>query len=167
MIKMNCFHLTPGSLGQAVITDLHCLAIVDVNPSHFSYDEVSCLGLNIVYFVLVLVVKINFDLIDLVVARVVGVEVAVASSLLNVPGGVVLVRGGGVPRAVVFVVGSRVVNVGLGHVANRVVKVRSRVGLQVLTVRVWSCCGCCTCCGCGCWCGCSLCGQIIVVAVGC
>ena len=134
---MNCFHLTPGPLGQAVITDLNCLAIVDVNPSNFSYDEVSCLGLNIVYFVLVLVVKINFDLIDLVVAWVVGVKVAVA--VLQVPGGVVMVRRSNVTSAVMFIVGSFVVNVGLGHVANRVVKIRSGVGLQVLTVRVGSC----------------------------
>ena len=141
MIKMNCFHLTPGSLGQAIITDLHCLAIVDVNPSHFSYDEVSCLGLNIVYFVLVLVVKINFDLIDLVVAWVVGVKVAV-SVLVQVPGGVVVVGGSRVPGAVVLVVGSVVVNVGRGLVANRVVMVGPGVGLQVLTVRVG---------GGGCW----------------
>ena len=133
MIKMNCSHLTPGSLGQAVITDLNCLAIVDVNPSDFSYDEVSCLGLNIVYFVLVLVVKINFDLIDLVVAWVVGVKVAVA--VLQVPGGVVMVRRSNVTSAVMFIVGSFVVNVGLGHVANRVMEVRSRVGLQIFTVR--------------------------------
>ena len=146
MIKMNCFHLTPGSLGQAVITDLHCLAIVDVNPSHFSYDEVSCLGLNIVYFVLVLVVKINFDLVDLVVAWVVAVMVAVA--VLQVPRGVVLVRRSHVT--------SVVVNVGRSLVTNRVMMVRSRVGLQILTVRVW---GCSSCGGCA--------GQIVVVAVGC
>ena len=135
MIKMNCFHLTPGSLGQAIITDLHCLAIVDVNPSNFSYDEVSCLGLNIVYFVLVLVVKINFDLIDLVVAWVVGVKVAV-SVLVQVPGAVVVVGGSRVPGAVVLVVGSVVVNVGRGQVANRVVMVGPGVGLQILAVRV-------------------------------
>ena len=152
MIKMNCFHLTPGPLGQAVITDLNCLAIVDVNPSNFSYDEVSCLGLNIVYFVFVLVVKINFDLVDLVVAWVVGVKVAV--SVLQVPRGVVLVGGSHVTSVVMLVVGSVVVNVGLGPVTNRVVTIRFRVGLKISTVRVW---------------GCSRCGggQIVVVAVGC
>ena len=158
MIKMNCFHLTPGSLGQAVITDLHCLAIVDVNPSHFSYDEVSCLGLNIVYFVLVLVVKINFDLIDLIVAWVVAVKVAVA--VLQVPRGVVVVGRSYVTSAVMLVVGSRVVNVGHGLVANRVMMIRSRVGLQILTVNVWGC-------SCGSGGGGGCCGQIVVVAVRC
>lgn len=127
---------------------LNCLAIVDVNPSNFSYDEVSCLGLNIVYFVFVLVVKINFDLVDLVVARVVGVKVAVA--VLQVPRGVVLVGRSHVTSVVMLVVGSVVVNVGHGQVANRVVTIRSRVGLHISTVRVR---------GCG--------GQIVVVPVGC
>lgn len=128
---------------------LNCLAIVDVNPSNFSYDEVSCLGLNIVYFVFVLVVKINFDLVDLVVARVVGVKVAVVA-VLQVPRGVVLVGRSHVTSVVMLVVGSVVVNVGHGQVANRVVTIRSRVGLHISTVRVR---------GCG--------GQIVVVAVGC
>lgn len=130
---------------------LNCLAIVDVNPSNFSYDEVSCLGLNIVYFVFVLVVKINFDLVDLVVARVVGVKVAV--TVLQVPRGVVLVGRSHVTSVVMLVVGSVVVNVGHGQVANRVVTIRSRVGLQISTLRVRGC-G-----GCG--------GQVVVVAVGC
>lgn len=130
---------------------LNCLAIVDVNPSNFSYDEVSCLGLNIVYFVFVLVVKINFDLVDLVVARVVGVKVAVA--VLQVPRGVVLVGRSHVTSVVMLVVGSVVVNVGHGQVANRVVTIRSRVGLKISTLRVGGC-G-----GCG--------GQVVVVAVGC
>merc|ERR1712222_307960 len=44
---------------------LYCLPVVDINLADLSDDEVSRLGLNIVYLVLVSVVKVHLDLIDL------------------------------------------------------------------------------------------------------
>ena len=51
-------------------THLNCLTIVDINLANLTDNKVSSLGLNIVYFVLISVVKIYFDLIDLVVSWV-------------------------------------------------------------------------------------------------
>ena len=55
------------------------LAVVDINLPDLSDDEVSRLGLNIVYLVLVSVVKVHFDLVDLVVAGVGALKILVFS----------------------------------------------------------------------------------------
>ena len=73
-IKTHCRQLNSFSLSH-----LYCLSVVDINLADLSYDEVSRLGLNIVYLVLVSVVKVHFDLIDLVVPGVGALKVLVSS----------------------------------------------------------------------------------------
>lgn len=62
-----------------LLSYLDRLSVVDVNLPDLSDDEVSRLGLNIVYLVLVSVVKVHFDLVDLVVAGVGALKILVFS----------------------------------------------------------------------------------------
>ena len=61
------------------LSNLYCLSVVDINLADLSDDEVSRLGLNIVYLVLVSVVKVHFDLIDLVVSGIGALKILIFS----------------------------------------------------------------------------------------
>merc|ERR1719480_642531 len=67
------------TLQGGVTHALYCLSVVDINLADLSDDEVSRLGLNIVYFVLVSVVKVHFNLIDLVVSRIRALKILIFS----------------------------------------------------------------------------------------
>merc|ERR1719367_1795149 len=67
------------TLQGGVTHALYCLSVVDINLADLSYDEVSRLGLNIVYLVLISVVKVHFDLIDLVVSRIRALKILIFS----------------------------------------------------------------------------------------
>ena len=73
-IKSRCRQQNSFSLSH-----LYCLSVVDINLADLSDDEVSRLGLNIVYLVLVSVVKVHFDLIDLVVSRIRALKILIFS----------------------------------------------------------------------------------------
>ena len=64
---------------SSILSYLDRLSVVDVNLPDLSNNEVSRLGLNIVYLVLVSVVKVHFDLVDLVVAGVGALKILVFS----------------------------------------------------------------------------------------
>merc|ERR1719367_2532634 len=67
------------TLQGGVTHALYCLSVVDINLADLSDDEVSRLGLNIVYLVLVSVVKVHFDLIDLIVSRIRALKILIFS----------------------------------------------------------------------------------------
>merc|ERR1719480_510033 len=67
------------TLQGGVTYALYCLSVVDINLADLSDDEVSRLGLNIVYLVLISVVKVHFDLIDLIVSRIRALKILIFS----------------------------------------------------------------------------------------
>ena len=61
---------------------LHSLTIVDINLANLTDDKIACFGLNIVDLMFISIIKIYFDLIDLIAPRVSALKILIFDTLV-------------------------------------------------------------------------------------